>query len=246
MRKLYVVLICVLGVSFTGCIKDYPLSETQSDTVAEYMASRILDNDKGYSPTLLSYQDAFATEGEFFEDMPEPTGIPEPTMIPEPTGIPGSSIDDDKEGASSSDLPAHTYYTLTDVIGEEGFDIQYTSYKLVDTYPEDESNLVFSLDPREGYQLLVVNFTIENKADGDKTIDLSKAGIQYQLDINVGTVYKPQLALLENNLQYINLNVKAEDKIQAVLIFEVSRDIDISKINLFVSRDTRTKIMEIK
>jgi hypothetical protein len=135
---------------------------------------------------------------------------------------------------------------LSEVLGDSSFDIQYTSYLLADTYPEDESNLVFSLDPRAGYRLLVVNFTIENITDSDKVIDLSKASIKYQLDINVGTIYKPQLALLENDLQYIKLNVRSGANIPAVLIFEVSKNIDMSDINLIVSRDAKTEIIEIK
>ena len=59
-------------------------------------------------------------------------------------------------------------------------------------------------------------------------------------------MYKPLFALLENNLQYINLKVNAGEKVPAVLIFEVTRDIDMSDINLIVSRGSRTEIIEIK
>ena len=89
---------------------------------------------------------------------------------------------------------------------------------MAETYPEDNTNLVFSIDPRVGYQLLVINFTVENITDLDQNIDLDMAEIQYQLDTNIGTVYKPSFALLENNLQYIKMNIRAGEKIPAVLI----------------------------
>lgn len=237
MKRLIVIIICALGVTLTGCMKEYPLNEAQTDIVAEYMANRLLENDKKYSSSLMGYQEIAEIENDTSDDelQPEPTEIP---RIDENT--------DNSDDTSTTDTSIDIQYTLSEVIGDSSFDIQYTGYQFADTYPEDESNLVFSVDPRKGYQLLVADFTIENITDTSKTIDLSKAPIQYQLDINVGTVYKPQLALLENNLQYIKLNVNAGSKIPAVLIFEVTRDIDMSDINLIVSRDARTEIIEIK
>lgn len=234
MKRLLIIFICVLGVILTGCMKEYPLTETQTDIVAEYMAGRLLEEDKKYSPSLISYQEIIDDE----EIPPVNESEPEPTMIPETT-------EDNEEDTSSAVVPGDIQYTLSEVIGDQSFDIQYTGYQLAETYPEDESNLVFSVDPRVGYQLLVTNFIIENITDIDRAIDLSKIQIQYQLDINVGTIYKPQFALLENNMQYINLNVKAGAKIPAVLIFEVTKDIEMKDINLIVSRDTRTEIIEI-
>ncbi|TAH64013.1 MAG: hypothetical protein EWM47_13260 [Anaerolineaceae bacterium] len=235
MKRLLLICICVLGVTLTGCMKEYPLTEAQTDIVAEYMASRLLEKDKKYSPSLISFQEVIDYEDISSEDESEP----------EPTNIPETSDDIDND-SSSADSQVDVNYTLSEVIGDPSFDIQYTSYQFAETYPEDESNLVFSVDPREGYQLLIANFTIENVSDIDKIIDLSKVKIQYQLDINVGTVYKPQLALLENNLQYIKMNLKAGAKVPAVLIFEVTKDIDMSNINLIVSRDTRAEIIKVK
>ena len=246
MKRLLVLIICILSITLAGCIKDYPLSEAQTDIVAEYMANRLLHYDKHYSSSLLSYQ-------EIYEIEPEPTDIPdindENNDIDDSVNDENNDIDEsnndensDNDGTVSEDIQ----YTLSEVIGDDSFDIQYSGYHLADTYPEDESNLVFSVDPRKGYQLLVVDFIVENISDEDRIIDLSKAQIQYQLDINVGTIYKPQLALLENNLQYIKLNVRAGEKIPAILIFEVTRDIDMSDINLIVTRDTKTKIIEIE
>ena len=240
MKRFLVIIICLLGITLTGCMKEYPLNEAQTDIAAEYMANRLLENDKKHSLSLISYQEASEIE-EAKEDAIQPV----PTEIPNLSEDNTSDVDD-TDGSYSSDTTNDINYTLSEVIEEEGFDIQYTGYQLADTYPEDESNLVFSLDPREGYQLLVIDFAIENITDTNKVIDLSKSSIQYQLDINVGTIYKPQLAALENNLQYIKINVMSGARIPAVLIFEVTKDIDMSDINLIVSRDTRTEIIEIK
>ncbi len=231
MKRLFVIIISISVLLLTGCIKEYPLSEVQTDAVAEYMAGRLLMEDKNYLASLLTYEEII----EFEDNIQEDNLVPKPTKAPD-------VVNDNEDNAPIKDVN----YTLSEVIGVPNFDILYSSYKLVDTYPEDESNLVFSLDPRPGHQLLVLNFTIENITDKNDVIDLSLSTIQYQLDINVGSIYKPQLALLENNLQYINLNLKAGEKIPAVLIFEVARDIDLSDIKLIISKDSRSEIVEIK
>lgn len=232
-KKLYVVLICILIVSFTGCMKEYPLSGVQTDIVAEYMASRLLEKDKDYSSTLIFCFDT--------EDVEETLPIEESDSEPIDTA---DDINEDEP--TQVDPSADTRYTLSEVVGDSNFEIEFKSYKLVNTYPEDESRLVFSLDPREGYLLLVVDFTIENVSDQVENIDLSKSRIQYQLDINGGTIYKPQFALLENNLKYIKLDINEGATIPAVLIFEVNREIDMSDISLSVEHDGRSKTIEIK
>lgn len=217
-------------------MKDYPLTDTQTDIVAEYMASRLLENDKKFSPSLISYQEVLKYEELSSVEEPEPSVAPD---------VENNNVDSNDD--SPIDTAVDIKYTLSEVIGNQSFDIQYTGYKLVDTYPEGETNAVFSIDPRMGYQLLVASFTIENTSKENVGFDLLNAKIQYQLDINVGTVYKPQLTLLENDLQYINIkSIKPGDKIKAVLIFEVTKDIDMSNINLIVSRGNRTEIIKVK
>jgi len=239
-KKLLLLLICIFAISLSGCMKEYPLSVAQTDIVAEYMAGLLLEHDKDYSPSLLSYQESINTNIEdtnpFEDEIPKPTEAANKDDIPVPTKVADKPVIPDKDNQN----------TLSEVIGDSNFNFKYTGYKLVNTYPEDEINRVFSLDPREGYQLLVVDFLIENITNEEQTIDLSKSIIQYQLDINTGTIYKPELALLENNLQYINMKVKPGDKIPAVLIFEVSKDIDMSKINLIISQGSKSKILEVK
>jgi len=93
---------------------------------------------------------------------------------------------------------------------------------------------------------LVASFLAKNISDKEKTLNLSNSKVLYQLDINVGTVYKPLLTLLENDLQYIDITIGAGKNKTVLLVFEVSKDIDISNINLIASKDDRTEIIEFK
>lgn len=241
MKRLFVLLVCISMILLTGCMKTYPLSEKQTDIVAEYMAGLLLKNDKSYSPSLLSFFEVNESKNHELEEEKELVSTKDQGDSIDEGSIDESQIDDDSNTQSSS-----IDYTLSDIIEDSDFDIQYIGYRLADTYPEDETNHVFSVDPKEGHRLLVVNFTVENISDNDKIMDLSKEQIQYKLDINETSTYRPQLVLLENNLQYINMNIKAGEKIPAVLIFEVAVDLDMTNMKLTLSKDTRNVIIEIK
>jgi hypothetical protein len=93
---------------------------------------------------------------------------------------------------------------------------------------------------------LVASFTATNKKKSKNTLNLSKEEVLYQLDINVGTVYKPQFTLLENDLQYIDLAFKGGESKTVLLVFEISKEADISNINLIISKEDRSEIIEIK
>lgn len=232
MRRLLVIFISVLALLFTGCMKAYPLTEEETDIVAEYMAGLLLAKDKNYSLSLLSYDEVKELSNQATTNTKE-----EPIEETDKDNV----IDNESEINSLDKTNS-----LSEVIGNKNFEIQFTGYKLADTYPEDETNRVFSIDPRKGNQLLIVNFTLENLNNKDMTIDLSKEKIQYQLKINGENIYKPLLVLLENNLQYINMKIAANSKIPTVLIFELEKDTDLSKISLLVSNNSKSKEIEFK
>lgn len=232
MRRLLVIFISVLALLFTGCMKAYPLTEEETDIVAEYMAGLLLAKDKNYSLSLLSYDEVKELSNQATTNTKE-----EPIEETDKDNV----LDNESEINSLDKTNS-----LSEVIGNKNFEIQFTGYKLADTYPEDETNRVFSIDPRKGNQLLIVNFTLENLNNKDMTIDLSKEKIQYQLKINGENIYKPLLVLLENNLQYINMKIAANSKIPTVLIFELEKDTDLSKISLLVSNNSKSKEIEFK
>ena len=238
MKKMGLVLMTLMMLSLTGCIHEYQFSEEATDVVAEYMAGTLLENDKNYETKLLDWEELETTDQD--DDTKEAD----------------SSGSKDKDGESDQDTKAPESedsttkpvkeYTFTEVIGVENINITYNSYKLCSVYPEDETNAYFSLTPLEGNQLLVASFTAENLTKKETRLDLRKSKVDYQLDINVGTIYKPLLTLLENNLKYIDMKIGAGKKEEVLLIFEISKDIKMDDINLIISNGAKTEIIDIK
>jgi hypothetical protein len=220
--------------SLTGCIQEYKVTDQLGDATAEYMAGLILDSDKNYDQDLTP-RDDLEEETATSEEV---ATSPSPMITPENGTT--TSVTEGQDATTQKD------YTLTEIIGEKNFEIEYTGYEITETYPEDTENTYFSLTPREGNQLIVASFIVKNKSSKKKALNLSKAEILYQLDVNESTVYKPSLTLLENNLQYIDLKIDGGKAEPVLLIFEVSKDIELTKISLLISKDGKSDTIKIK
>ena len=233
MKRLKLLIIMMFVFTLTGCIQEYNVTDQQSDATSEYMAGLLLNYDKEYEQDLISKNRILSEE---ITSKVDDTTSPSPTLSP---NIDTNNTDD--QGAANQEN-----YTLTEVIGEKNFEIEYTGYIVTETYPEDSQSAYFSLSAYEENQLLVASFLIKNKSKKEKTLNLSKAEILYQLDVNVGSVYKPLLTLLENDLQYIDVTIAGEKSETVLLIFEVSKKVEMSDINLLITKDGKSEIIEIK
>lgn len=255
MRRLFFLLLLILTVFlFSGCIQEYRLSEGDSDLAAEYMAGLLIKQDKDYDNSLLTPDEIEAAleEERNNKDTVNPTPTPTSKDDLPNDKEPGQQdknkddIDNNDKGNSDKDTAISYNYTLSEIAGLTDFEINYDNYRLYDTYPENYKETYFTLTPNEGYQLLVVSFTVDNLSKIVKNMDLSKAKISYQLDINVGTIYKPLLTLLEDDLQYINMIVEPDYNKTAILVYEVSKTVDMNDINLIISKDDKAQIIKIK
>jgi hypothetical protein len=238
MKRLRLASILLLALSLTGCMQKYEFTEQQSSSAAEYMAGLLLKSDKNYEMNLVSVADMISVDTT--------NGQNTPTLILPMDNDNNSETDEKALDSGETSGSGSKEYTLTEVIDDKNFNIQYLSYQITDEYPKDKKSSYFSLTPNEGDQLFVVSFSVKNISDKDATLNLSKSKIQYQLDVNEDIVYKPSLTLLENDMQYINMDVKKGKEETMLLIFEISKKADISKINLNVSNNEKTEIIEIK
>lgn len=233
MKKIIgIVIVCMFLL--TGCMQRSVVAEKQGDMIVEYMAGMLLKRDKNYQSVLIQPE----KDEEVIDNIIE---------INDKSS--DKNISTKKQNRVENTMSTKKYSSnssLSEVIGTKDFDIQYMSYKIYDTYPEDIATTYFSLTPRKGYQLLVTSFSVQNITKDELSLDLSSAKINYLLDINVGTMYKPLLTLLENDLQYKEIKLKAGENESVLLIFEVSKELDMSNINLIVSKENKTEIVGIK
>ncbi len=237
MRRYKLIAILLLLTTLTGCIQKFEYSEQQSDAAAEYIAGVMLKYDKEYTADLVSYEKVIEKQEA------EAAAI----ATPVPVNSLNTNSEQGQTTTSAVTVTPEKDYTLTEVIGEEGFEIEYQEFVVAESYPEDATETYFLITPsRSDYQLMVLSFMLKNTLDKENNLNLTKADIGYQLDVNVGTLYEPPFALLENNLKLIDLTLKAGEERPVVLIFEIKKDVEMTDINLMVTRDNRSEIIKIK
>ncbi len=225
MKRARILIILLLMFSLTGCIKEYNYTEEQSDSAAEYMAGKLLEQDDYYQDALLPIEEVSVEP--VVTDTPTIDSTQSTDVVPSPTGT--AEITGTKKE-----------YTLSEVIGTDNFDLQYEGYDITDSYPKESTDSYFTVTPRQGNQLAIVTFILKNKTEKKKTLNLTKADIRFQLAINAEKVYEPSLSLIENDLQYIDITLKGKEKKQVLLVFEIKKEKEISDINLTVSQGDKS------
>lgn len=225
-KRLLLALAVVSMFGLTGCANSIRLTEKENGIIAEYLAGVLLSQQKSYEQALIE---------------PSPTPTPEPTKAPEPTKKPtqtsgsGNSWND-----YSSNIQANADFT--EVIGMKNISIEYTGYDMVNSFSDE----YFSLDASKGKQLLVMKFDVKNALKKPVKLQLADANIQYQLDIDAGTMVKPQLTFMLNDLRYIDLEIGSKETKETILIFEVPKKQEIKAANLIISKENQTAIVKLK
>lgn len=232
--------ICIAGISMMlclmcGCLQSTPLTDAELDVVAEYAAGLLLKYDANYDSPLY-----------YVEEMAEllsPTPAPTPVVTPVPevgesgqTGIGSSSVlDAEKQNIPIGSInDAETNRQLTQMIAEENFTVTCEDFQ---TMAAVENNDYFSLVAKEGRQYAVVTFKLHNNTDQEQVFDASENGLEYLLDINVGTVSRVSLSMLENDMQYMPITVPANGEAEAVLVFEIGTE-KINTAHLIISNES--------
>jgi len=244
-RKLFLFIIVFCGVILTGCTQLVELSDQESDMLTEYMAGIVLKHDVNYDDALLDPED-IANVSEVNTDTMETVLEPAATVEPTASVKPLASVEPAASLEIDQDKPTAEYVSLSEVMGKSKFSITYDKYAVYDSYPNYEDNNYFTLETSADRQLLMVSFHIKNKSNKTQTLNLIESDIQYQLDMDAGAIYQPMMTLLVNDIQYINLHIAAGETKEAVIVFDVLRDADLSNTNLVISMHDKETIIKIK
>lgn len=237
MKKIQIGFILILLMAIlAGCSAGPSLSAEQNDQAAEYVAGALLKYDKNYEEALI-----YDTE-EKKEETAEETAEPKPSAVPSPSAAPGSET-----GTPMPEEEDNKLYTLDEVFGLADFKIKYKSYKLRSSYPDNPMESYFSMDAKKGHKYVMAEFEIKNVSNTAKTINLLKENITYQLNVNETVIYeKPSLTLLENDLQYVNMEIEKNATKKAMLVFQIKDQPDVKSMNMLVAKDDKASIVKMK
>lgn len=245
MRKIMFIIVMICGFMLTGCVQMVELTDQESDMITEYMAGVVLKHDANYDNSLTNPEDALNNQEEGSGDV-SATNIGSEKLVS--LDLKATTDDSDSiKTMNSIELESKEVVKdmdLTEQMGNGDFSITYSDYGLYDSYNND--NNYFTLEASKGRQLLIVTFDIKNLSNKSKKFNLINSDFNYQLDINIGTIYKPMMTLIVNDIQYINLDIAAGETRKAIIVFDVLRNDNTSDVNLIVSNQDKTTILEMK
>lgn len=244
-------LILSLSFSLTGCglIPTLPLTADQSKIVAEYAAGLLLKHDKNYKGGIEDYvveeveeDDISLLEEQVYEPVVEEEPLPEEsTEVSEDSDISSTDADNPDTTDRYSALP------MADAIGLDGFDVTYASYESAKIYPEDNGELVFSMQANTGMELLILHFNLTNTSDSESLCDAIDSGCKYRLRINGTERVNSQHTILLNDLSEYYDNVAGFGMVDTVLVFEVAEGTsqNISSLDLTIKKDDMSEMYRI-
>ena len=121
---------------------------------------------------------------------------------------------------------------------EEGIEVRCNGYKIISRYPEDISDIVAYVEPRDGMQLLVVNFSLTNTTQESMMLDYMNGEREYRIILNDAKVAAPIQTFMEEDLAMLMTTLEPEETKDVVLIFQISESLvdDIQSLKVSVQQ----------
>lgn len=239
MKKPFILMMLMCVVLLTGCSSLVNLTEDESDMLTEYMAGVVLKHSDDYKDGLLT-----KTEIEELEAKEEERNKKLVANSNEKKEVQVTSKN--PSNSKNQALTETKDVSLTKAVGNKNFNIEYKQFKSYDKYVSEDKSSNVALEAGKNKKLLVLYFDVKNLSNETMKIDLVEEGIGYQLILNNGDKVKPLLTLLMNDIQYLNLDIAANKTKDAVIVFEVDKNEDLSNTSLKVTRKDMTSSIDLK
>ncbi len=134
----------------------------------------------------------------------------------------------DSSGGNENTSPlidpnAIEYTSLADMLGIEGFSIDYTGYDIADSYPESvsDNDLMFGISAGNGDTLLILKFNVRNLSSEQAHCSILEKNPSFKLKIN-GDRHSFLTTLLMDDLATFDEDMEGGEVKEAVLIAEIS------------------------
>ncbi len=215
-RVIACVLLSLIFVG-AGCGKKLPqMSYEQEEAIVDYAAAALMQHVENNNSRLvdLSLYDTPETETE----ETEPVGMDPVADTP----VIDASIGENQ-------------LTVDEVLAIENMELQYNSYEVLDTYPNEKSSeMYFSMDATKGKKFLVIHFTLQNLSDEEKVIDFISLMPNFVITVNGENKANALSTMLLDDLSTYAGKLEAKELKNMVLIVEIEQEYvsDIQSLQL--------------
>lgn len=222
--------ILLTAVMLSGCNVEIPdLTEEESALITEYATNLIVKHSELSDRDLLSTTElelGIQQEAEARELKIKADEIADAYLNKDMDVINGTETDVTDGDASSqgSGTVAAPSYTISEFFEQNDFWVEYSSYELCDSYP-DEEGVFMAMDATPGHQLCVVKFQVQNVSASDREFDMFSRKGRFTLLTGNGEKLSAQSTMLLNDLSSYKGTIAANEAEEMVLIFEVEEGV---------------------
>ncbi len=207
MKRIYSILIlAVFAAVLTGCGDESSITKEQNDLIAEYAASKVLQQNPDYEDRLSKNTNV---SGDASGEATTEAATTEAAQTSE-------ALTD-----ASADAAAQQNPDLSSLYSKHNLQVLYMGYELKKSY-SDSSDVSASVEPEDGGQLLVIKLDIKNTSKKAVELDMIDESYSYSLDTPEG-VLSPMLTMLNTDFSVYQNKLKAGASKKVVVLFEVPK-----------------------
>lgn len=221
MKKRWIAILFAMLLFVGGCADPYPdLTKEQEEQITNYAAGLLLRYDKNYSGNLMSEEEIIAQAQARMSPTPTPTPLPTEAPVEEQEDpISDDLINDGGQGNSNA-----SQKTLVEILGLEGFTIEYQEVYFCNSYPESTDDLYFAFDAIDGYQLMIAKFVVTNISSEPQEIDVMTKELLCRIRINGGSPQQATATYLDDDLRRLKTTMQPMESIEEVIVAEISNE----------------------
>jgi len=225
-RKMICIMLIGMGLTLTGCANSFDhmpdLTEEESALIAEYAAGILLKYDRNLKELATDSEiEAYDEREAIFRENTEALLAAKGMNGEEDEEEEQREADSPKE-AEAAQPAAASFAGIAQFCGLDGFQIDYTGYKVCDSYPDaGGEDMVFAMDATQGNKLLVLEFTAQNTGAEDRELDMIGQNIQFRISVNEADGRNALPTLLLNDLSSYKDTVPAGSSVTLVLVREI-------------------------
>lgn len=246
-KKLFMVIVSLSTLFMIGCTERLEITEEQSDVISDYMSSTVLKYQKNLDNkliTLRSQGDGYYIDNTSdTDDESQDNNSTNDNKTDSKSGEVSDSDDNKTDSSKTEDGNTEDVITVDKVLGLEDCKIDIISINKLNRYAEKG---IYEIQPSKDKCLYQVKFIIENKSN--KSVSLSsknQTNIRFQLELDKN-IYLPLLTAAHNDIMFLNTTIKPGNKHEAVLFYEVSKNINFDSAMLHVMSDIGSSTINIK
>lgn len=246
-----VLMLFILG----GCSMKIDLTASEHDKIAEYAAYALLADADKYEDKLLPKEevDKIIAERELESQIKEeienldkhPTTRPQETVRPQETTKPDDTDNPVTKPSKNEDVVVKN---ISEIMGIENVNIEYSGYELCEIFPNDTSEFVV-LKAKNGKQFVALSFVLQNTSSQQTECNILAKDIVYRLHLSNGESYKSMLTAMGSDFGTWNTPLAPQSMNMAFMVFEVpdtvtEQDMIDAELSFRENKNTQTVVLK--